>query len=191
MEDLIPWDKLVEGIKPYYPQAGKGRVAYPLESILRVHCVQLFYNLRDPGMEDMLYEVGSVGRFTGIRRNKVPDETTILNFRHLVERHGLGKVLFETIKQHLAEQGLKLREGTILDAGIIAAPSSRRNRSGERDPEMKQTKKGKQWHFGMKLHVGVDDQTGVVHSLATTAANVHDLTPSEQLLHGEEVCVWG
>ena len=126
---------------------------------------------------------------TGIGGNKVPDERTILNFRHLLERHGLGKVLFETIKEHLAEQGLKLREGTILDAGIIAAPSSRKNRSGERDSEMKQSKKGKQWHFGMKLHIGTDEQTGLVDSLATTAANVHDLRPSEQLLHGEEVRV--
>ena len=104
MEDLMPWDKLVAAIKPYYSQAGKGRVPYPLESILRVHCVQLFYNFRDPAMEDMLYEIESVGRFTGIRRNNVPEETTILNFRHLLERHGLGKVLFETIKEHVAER---------------------------------------------------------------------------------------
>ena len=180
MEDLIVWHKLLEAIKPYYPQSAKGRVPYPLESMLRVHCVQLFYNLSDPATEDMLYEVESVRRFTGIRHNKVPDESTILNFRHLLEPHGLGKVLFETIKEHLAEQGWKLREGTILDASIIAAPSSTKNRSGERDPEMKQTKKGKQWHFGMKLHIGVDEQTGLVHSLVSTAANVHDLRPSDQ-----------
>jgi len=159
--------------------------------MLRVHCVQLFYNLSDPGMEDMLYEVESVRRFTGTRLAKVPDEATILNFRHLLERHGLGKVLFATIKEHLAEQGLKLREGTILDASIIAVPSSTKNINGERDPEMGQTRKGNQWHFGMKLHIGVDDHTGLVHSLVTSAANVHDLRPAEQLLHGGDVRVWG
>ena len=148
MDRLIPWERLVEQIRPYYPKAGKGRVPYPLESILRVHCVQLFYNLSDPAMEDMLYEVESVRRFTGIRLNKVPDETTILNFRHLLERHGLGRVLFESIKEHLAEQGLMLKEGTILDASIIAAPPSTKNRTRERDPEMKQTRKGNQWSFG-------------------------------------------
>jgi len=139
----------------------------------------------------MLYEVESVRRFTGTRLAKVPDEATILNFRHLLERHGLGKVLFATIKEHLAEQGLKLREGTILDASIIAVPSSTKNINGERDPEMGQTRKGNQWHFGMKLHIGVDDHTGLVHSLVTSAANMHDLRPAEQLLHGGDVRVWG
>ena len=191
MDRLIRWEGLVEQIRPYYPKAGKGRVAYPLESILRVHCVQLFYNLSDAAMEDMLYEVESVRRFTGIRLNKVPDETTILNFRHLLERHGLGRVLFESIKEHLAEQGLMLKEGTILDASIIAAPPSTKNRTREGDPEMQQTKKGNQWSFGMKLHIGVDAQSGLVHSLATTSAKMHDLRASEQLLHGEEVRLWG
>ena len=123
---------------------------------------------------------------TGISLKKVADETTILNFRHLLERHGLGQALFESIKEHLSEAGLMLKEGTIVDASIIEAPSSTKNRKRERDPEMKQTRKGNQWHFGMKLHVGVDDQSGLVHSLATTSANMHDLTASEQLLHGEE-----
>ena len=140
MEGLIPWEKLLEKIRPYYPPAGKGRVPYPLEGMLRVHCVQLFYNVSDPAMEDMLYEIESVRRFSGIR------------------------------KEHLAEAGLVLREGTILDASIIASPASRKNRERARDPEMGQTKKGNQWHFGMKLHVGVDDQTGVAHSVVTTAA---------------------
>ena len=148
MEVLIPWEKLLEKIRPYYPSAGKGRVPYHPEEMLRVHCVQLFYNVSDPAMEDMLYEVESVRHFTGIRLQKVPEETTILNFRHRLERHGLGKVLFETIKEHLAETGLMLKEGTIMDASIIAAPSSRKNRKKECDPEMKQTKKGNQWHFG-------------------------------------------
>ena len=190
LEVLAPWEKLLEQIRPYYPTAGKGRVPYPLEGMLRVHCVQLFYNVSDLAMEDMLYEIESVRRFTGIRLEKAPDETTILTFRHLLERHGLGKVLFETIKEHLTEAGRVLKEGTIMDAGIIASPASRKNRKRERDPEMGQTRKGKQWRFGMKLHIGVDDQTGVAHSLATPA-NVHDLAPSEELLHGEEERVWG
>ena len=135
----------------------------------------------------MLYEVESVRRLTGIGGNKVPDERTILNFLHLLEPHGLGKVLLESIKEHLAEQGLKLREGTILDGSIIAAPSSRKNRRGEGDSQMKQSSKGKQWYFGMKLHIGVEEQTALVDSLATSAANVRDLSLSEQLLHGEEV----
>ena len=191
MDVLIPWERLLDQIRPYYPKAGKGRVPYELECMLRVHCVQLFYNLSDPATEDMLYEIERVRRFTGISLSKVADETTILNFRHLLERHGLGQVLFESIKEHLSEAGLMLKEGTIVDASIIEAPSSRKNRKRERDPEMKQTSKGNQWHFGMKLHVGVDDQNGLVHSLATTSANMHDLTASEQLLHGEEVRVWG
>ena len=191
MDALIRWERLLDQIKPYYPKAGKGRVPYELESMLRVHCVQLFYNLSDPAMEDMLYEIESVRRFTGISLSKVPDETTILNFRHLLESHGLGQVLFESIKEHLSEAGLMLKEGRIVDASIIEAPSSTKNRKRERDPEMKQTRKGNQWHFGMKLHVGVDDKSGLVHSLATTSANVHDLTASEELLHGEEARVWG
>ena len=138
----------------------------------------------------MLYEIERVRRFTGISVKKVPDETTILNFRHLLERHGLGQVLFESIKDHLAGAGLMLKEGTI-DASIIEAPAWTKNRKRERDPEMEQTRKGNQWHFGMKLHVGVDDQNGLVHSLVTTSAKVDDLTASEKLLHGEEVRVWG
>ena len=181
----------LEEIRPYHPKAGRGRAPYELESMLRVHCVQVFYNLSDPAMEDMLYEIERVRHFTGISLSKVADETTILNFRHLLERHGLGQVLFESIKEHLAEAGLILKEGTIVDASIIEAPASTKNRKRERDPEMKQTRKGNQWHFGMKLHVGVDDQSGLVHSLATTSANMHDLTASEELLHGEEARVWG
>ena len=188
---LIRWERLLEEVRPYYPKAGRGRAPYGLECMLRVHCVQLFYNLSDPATEDMLYEIERVRRFTGISLSKAPDETTILNFRHLLERHGLGQVLFESIKEHLSEAGLMLKEGTIVDASIIEAPSSTKNRKRERDPEMKQTRKGNQWRFGMKLHVGVDDQNGLVHSLATTSAKVHDLRASEQLLHGEEARVWG
>ncbi len=191
MEVLVPWECLREETRPYYPKAGRGRASYELESMLRVHYVQLFYNFSDPATEDMLYEIERVRRFTGISLNKVPDETTILNFRHLLERHGLPQMLFESIKEHLPEEGLILKEGTIVDGSIIEASSSTKNQKRERDPEMKQIQKENQRHFGMKLHVGVDDQSGLVHSLATTSANRHGLTASEELLHGEEVRVWG
>ena len=192
MDCLVPWEKLEERIRPYYPKAGRGRRPYELPAMLRIHCVQLFYNLSDPGMEDMLYEVESVRRFAGLRLSgPLPDETTILNFRHLLEEHELGEGLFEEINRHLASQGLRLREGTIVDASIIEAPSSTKNRSGGRDPEMHQTKKGNEWRFGMKVHIGADAQTGVVHSVTTTPANVHDVTEAHRLLHGGEKRVWG
>ena len=163
--------------------------------MLRVHCVQLFYNLSDPGMEDLLYEAESVRRFAGLKLSEaLPDETTILNFRHLLERHNLGQGLLEEISAHLESQGLKLREGTVVDASIIEAPSSTKNRAGERDPEMHQTKKGNQWHFGMKLHIGVDSETGLVHRMSATAANAHDVSEAHNLLHrglGGETVVWG
>ena len=178
-------------IRPVYPKPGKGRRPYPLAVMLRVHCVQLFYNLSDPGMEDLLYEAESVRRFVGLSLSEaLPDETTILNFRHLLERHELGKALFDEINAHLGSQGLRLREGSIVDASIIEAPSSTKNRTRERDPEMHQTKKGNQWHFGMKAHIGVDSKTGIVHSLSTTAANAHDVTEAHNLLHGGERVVW-
>ena len=192
MDCLIPWEELEERIRPHYPKAGRGRRPYELSAMLRIHCVQLFYNLSDPGMEDMLYEVESVRRFVGLRLSgPLPDETTILNFRHLLEEHGLGERLFADINRHLESQGLRLREGTIVDASIIEAPSSTKNRAGERDPEMHQTKKGNEWHFGMKVHVGVDAETGVVHSVTTTPANVNDVTEAHRLLHGGEMRVWG
>jgi IS5 family transposase len=190
MDKLIPWSRLEAQIAPFYPNGGKGRQPYPLRVMLRVHCVQLFYNLSDPAMEDLLYEVESVRRFTGVRLEKVPDETTILNFRRRLERHELGRRLFDEINAYLAAQGLSLREGTIVDASIIAAPPSTKNEQGKRDPEMHQTKKGNEWHFGMKLHIGVDDVLGLSHSFETTAANAHDLTPSDALLHGDEQRVW-
>ncbi len=160
--------------------------------MLRVHIVQLCYNLSDPAMEDLLYEAESVRRSAGLRLSEpIPDESTILHFRHLLERHELGQGPFEEIKSHLEEQGVRLREGTIVDATIIEAPSSTKNRAGQRDPEMRQVKKGNQYHFGMKLHIGVDAETGLVHSLSTTSANVHDVTGAHRLLHGGEQRVWG
>ena len=192
MDGLIPWERLEERIRPVYPKAGKGRRPYPLPVMLRIHCVQLFYNLSNPGMEDLLYEAESVRRFTGLRlSDALPNEPTILNFRHLLEGHDLGKGLFEEINAHLESQGLRLREGTIVDASITLAPSSTKNRAEERDPEMHQTRKGNQWHFGMKLHIGVDSDTGLVHSMTTTAANAHDVTEAHHLLHGGETVVWG
>ena len=191
MDGLIPWQRLEERIRPVYPKAGKGRQPYELSVMLRIHCVQLFYNLSDPGMEDLLYEAESVRRFVGLKLSgALPDETTILNFRHLLERHSLGEGLLQEINAHLDSQGLRLREGTIVDASIIEAPSSTKNRAGERDPEMHQTKKGNQWHFGMKVHIGVDADTGLVHSMSATAANVHDVTEAHNLLHGGETMVW-
>ena len=160
--------------------------------MLRVHIVQLCYNLSDPAMEDLLYEAESVRRFAGLRLSEpIPDESTILHFRHLLERHNLGQGLFAEIQDHLAAQGMRLREGTIVDATIIEAPSSTKNRAGRRDPEMRQVKKGNQYHFGMKLHIGVDAATGLVHSLSVTSANVHDVTETHRLLHGGEQRVWG
>ena len=192
MDRLIPWERLESRIEPFYPKAGRGRRPYPLSVMLRVHCVQLFYNLSDPGMEDLLYEVESVRRFVGLRLSgPLPDETTILNFRHLLETHGLGAGLFEEINAHLASLGQRLKRGTIVDASIIDAPSSTKNRKGERDPQMHQTKKGKQWYFGMKAHIGVDAESGLAHSLATTSANAADVGQASGLLRGDETEAWG
>ncbi len=192
MDGLVPWERLETRIEPFYPKAGRGRRPYPLSVMLRVHCVQLFYTLSDPGMEDLLYEVKSVRRFVGLRLSgALPDETTILHFRHLLETHGLGETLFEEINAHLASLGHRLSKGTIVDASLIAAPSSTKNRKGERDPEMHQTKKGNQWHFGMKAHIGVDAQSGLTHSVETTPATVSDVATAHALLHGGEEQVWG
>ena len=192
MDGLIPWSRLQARIEPFYPKAGRGRRPYPLRVMLRVHCVQLFYDLSDPGMEDLLYEVESVRRFAGLRlTGPLPDETTILNFRHLLERHGLGEALFAEINAHLASLGHRLKRGTIVDASIIDAPSSTKNQAGERDPEMRQVKKGNQWYFGMKAHIGVDAESGLAHSLETTSANVSDVATAHALLHGGEERVWG
>ena len=160
MDGLIPWQSLEARIRPFYPKAGKGRRPYPLEVMLRVHCVQLFYNLSDPGMEDLFgacpersrREAESVRRFVGLKLSEaLPGESTILHSRHLLEEHSLGQGLLEEINAHQESQGLRLREGTIVDASIIEAPSSTKNRAGERDPEMHQTKRRIEWHFGMKL----------------------------------------
>ena len=157
MDGLIPWHRLEERVEPFYPKSGRGRRRYPLGVMLRVHRVQLFYNLRDPGMEDLLYDVESVRRFVGLRPSgALPDETTTLNFRHLWEKHGLGEKRFEQINLHLASHGHQLKTGTIVDASINTAPLSTKKRKGAPDPEMRQMKKGQRWFFGMRAHIGVD-----------------------------------
>ena len=192
MDALIPWEELEAEIVPFYPCRGQGRPPYPLAVMLRVHCLQLFYHRSDPGLEDDLYEIESLRRCAGLRLGgAIPDETTILNFRHLLDRHGLGEMLLRRINQHLAARGLRLRAGTVVDSTLIAAPSSTQNEQKARDPGMRQTRKGRNWYFGMKLHIGVDVVSGLVHSLVTTPAHVHDLTPVPELLHGCACLVWG
>jgi len=192
MEQLIPWKQIEKKVRRYYPNNGNGRRPYPLSVMLRVHCMQLFYNLSDPAMEDTLYEIESMRRFANLRiTGPIPDETTILNFRHLLEKHKLGEALFILINKHLTQEGLTLKEGTIIDATIISAPSSTKNKAGKRDEEMRSTRKGNQSYFGMKMHIGTDDSVGCIHSIDTTPANEHDITAADKLLHGEEKRVWG
>jgi IS5 family transposase len=192
MDELIPWKRLEKKIARHYPKPGNGRRPYPLSTMLRVHCMQLFYNLSDPAMEDALYEIESMRRFAGLSLSgPLPDESTILKFRHLLEKNKLGKEILKEVNLHLEREGLLLREGTIVDATIISAPTSTKNQSGKRDPEMHQTRKGNEWHFGMKMHIGVDETFGVIHSLETTPANTHDITQAEHLLHGQEDTCWG
>lgn len=190
LETLLPWKQLEALVARFYAKGGVGRPPYPLSTMLRIHIMQLAYNLSDPAMEDALYEIESMRRFAGLRLDRIPDETTILNFRHLLENHNLGMKLFQKINKHLDKHGLILREGSIIDATIIAAPSSTKNQDGERDPEMRQTKKGNEWHFGMKMHAAVDESLGLIHSLETTPANEHDLNVADKLLHGDEKRVW-
>ncbi len=194
MEQVVPWQALLDLIEPCYPKTSKkgGRPPYPLATMLRIHLMQQWYSLSDPGMEEALIEVPTMRRFAGIDliSDRIPDETTILTFRHLLEENELGEQIFQTVKAHLKERGMAMKQGTIIDATLIAAPSSTKNKEGKRDPEMHQTKKGNQWYFGMKVHIGVDKDTGLIHSVETTAANVHDITQAADLLHGEEKVVY-
>ncbi len=193
MDRVIPWAELLNLIKGCYPKAGNGRQPMSMEKMLRIYFMQQWYGLSDPAMEDALYDIESMRRFAGIdlEADVIPDETTILNFRHLLEKHELTKKIFEKTKHYLTEKGLLLREGTIVDATIISAPSSTKNRDNARDPEMKQTKKGNQWYFGMKAHVGTDTVKGLAHSVAVTDAAVHDSQVMDKLLHGEEQTIYG
>mgnify|MGYP000025760951 CR=1 FL=1 len=193
MEGLVPWAALCGVIEPHYPKAGNGRPPIGLERMLRMYFVQHWFNLADEACEDALLDSPALRRFVGIDlgRERVPDATTLLKFRRRLEDNKLGEALFAKVGEVLQASGLKVGTGTIVDATIIAAPSSTKNAQGERDPEMHQTKKGQQWHFGMKLHIGVDSKTGLAHSAVVTAANVHDKHPLPTLLHGAEKEVFG
>jgi IS5 family transposase len=191
MELVVPWKPLLKLIEPFYPVAGRGRRPYPLESILRVHLMQNWFTYSDPAMEEALYEIASLRTFARLSlAEAIPDETTILNFRHLLEEYELAEDILKLVNTHLARKGLLLKRGSIVDATIIAAPSSTKNADGERDPEMHQTKKGNQWHFGMKAHIGVDAESGLVHTVTTTAANEADVNQVADLLHGKEEYVY-
>ena len=194
MERVVPWSRLIAVIEPLYPTSGRvGRQPIGVPRMLRMYCLQQWYGLADGALEDALYDSQALRDFVGIdlSRESVPDATTLLKFRRLLLDNDLTKALFEEINAHLAEQGLLMRAGTIVDATIIAAPSSTKNAGNTRDPEMHQTKKGNQWHFGMKAHVGVDAGSGLVHTVVATAANVHDVTQAGALLHGEETVAFG
>lgn len=193
MDRVVAWGELCGLVEPHYPKAGRGRRPVGLERMLRIHFLQHWFNLSDPAVEEALYESVSMREFVGIDlgHEPVPDETTVLNFRHLLERHDLGRQIFERVGQHLQAQGFKLSTGTIVDATLIAAPSSTKNAEGQRDPQMKQSKKGNQWYFGMKAHVAVDAKTKLIHRVVTTSGNVHDGKVLPQLLHGQELAVWG
>ena len=193
MQRVVPWSELCALIEPVYPKPGNGRPPVGLERMLRIYFLQHWFNLSDPAVEEALYDSSAMRAFVGIDlgREPVPDETTVCKFRHLLEAHDLGRGLFEQVARHLQARGLKVASGTIVDATIINAPSSTKNQSGERDPEMKQTKKGNQWYFGMKAHIGVDSKTKLIHSVVATPANVHDSQVLGHLLHGAETRVWG
>jgi IS5 family transposase len=193
MDQIIPWSDLCELIAPVYPVAGAGRPPLELEMMLRIYFLQQWFNLSDPAAEDALYDSVSMRQFVGVDLGaaRAPDETTICRFRHLLERENLGNALFEYVLEYLASKGITIGRGTIVDATLINAPSSTKNQSRKRDPDMHQTRKGNQWYFGMKAHIGVDSRTKVIHAVVATAANVHDSHCLPDLLHGEETKVWG
>jgi transposase, IS5 family len=195
MDRILPWPELVAVVEPVYPKVSErgGRPPMPLERMLRIYFLQQWFNLSDPGVEEALYDSIVMRQFVGIDlgREPVPDETTVCKFRHLLEEQQLGGEMLETVNLHLQSKGVRITTGTIVDATIIEAPSSTKNRDQARDPEMHQTKKGNQWHFGMKAHVGVDSSNKLIHTVVATPANVADSTVLPELLHGEETRVWG
>jgi IS5 family transposase len=195
MDRIVPWQELVAVVEPHYPKVGDagGRPPMPLERMLRIYFLQLWFNLSDPAVEEALYDSVAMRAFAGIDLGEegAPDETTVCKFRHLLERHKLGKQLLATVNGYLARQGIKISNGTIVDATIISAPSSTKNKEEKRDPEMHQTAKGKQWYFGMKAHIGVDSRHKLIHTILASAANVADSLALPHLLHGKETCVWG
>jgi IS5 family transposase len=195
MERIIPWPEITAAVQTVYPKISEngGRPPIPLERMLRVYFLQLWFNLSDPAVEEALYDSASMRSFVGIDLGVegAPDETTVCKFRHLLERNQLGKTLLQAVNDHLRRSGIKIAKGTIVDATIIGAPSSTKNKEGKRDPEMHQTAKGKQWYFGMKAHIGVDSKTKLIHTILASAANVADALALPHLLHGEETRVWG
>jgi IS5 family transposase len=193
MDRVVPWRELCARIEPVYPKPGHGRPPIGVERMLRMYFLQHWFNLSDPAVEEALYDSPVMRAFVGIDlgREPVPDETTVCKFRHLLEQHGLGRGVFDTVNAYLRERGITVNTGTIVDATIINAPSSTKNATGTRDPEMHQTKKGQQWYFGMKGHFGVDSQSKLIHSVEATSANTHDGHVLPWLLHGHERRVWG
>ena len=193
MEQIVPWAELQALVQAHYPKGENGRPPVGLSIMLRVYFLQQWFNLSDPGAEEALYESPVLRRFAGVDlgRAPAPDESTILQFRHLLEKHDLGGAMLQTMNEYLESRGIRISRGTIVDATILHAPSSTKNRSGERDPEMHQTRKGKQWYFGLKAHVGVDSKQGHGHSVCTSAASVADKHMLPDLLHGDECKVWG
>jgi transposase, IS5 family len=194
MDRVIPWKRLCQIVERHYPVGeGPGRPPIGVERMLRMYFLQHWFNLSGPGVEEALYDSNAMRAFVGIDlgRERVPDETTVCKFRHLLEKHRLGKRIFRAVNAELARSGMTVGSGTIVDATIIHAPSSTKNKDEKRDPEMHSTRKGNQWYFGMKAHIGVDSKSGLVHSVVTTAANVHDSQPLSELLHGNETRVWG
>jgi len=193
MNRVVPWPALAEAVAPHYQATGVGRPLPEMELLLRLHCLQLWYNLSDPGLEDAVHDRLSFQRFLGLDplNQRVPDETTVLNFRRLLEQHGLAEAIFAQVNAGLAAQGLLVKTGPVVDATILTAPSRTKNREGKRDPEMSSTRQNGDWHFGMKAHVGVDAKTGLVHTVRTTTASVHDSQVFSELTHGTEEVVAG
>jgi transposase, IS5 family len=193
MERVVPWSALCALIEPVYPKPGNGRPPIGLERMLRIYFLQQWFNLSDPAVEEALYDSATMRGFVGIDlgREPAPDETTVCRFRHLLEEHDLGRRLFEEVHRQLEAKGIKVAKGTIVDATIINAPSSTKNADKARDPDMHQTRKGNQWYFGMKAHIGVDSKSKIIHAVVATPANVADSTVLADLLHGEETRVWG
>lgn len=191
MNLVVPWTELLSLIAPHAPRAKTGRPPFELATMLRIHFLQQWFGLSDLAMEEALFETTLYREFAGLSSvERIPDRVSILRFRHMLEEHQLAEQILATVNATLADKGLMLREGTVVDATLIAAPSSTKNKDGERDPEMHQTKKGNQWHFGMKAHIGVDADSGLVHTVVGTAANVNDVTQAKKLVHGEEADVF-
>jgi IS5 family transposase len=193
MDRVVPWDALVALIAPFAPEGKTGRPPFAVQTMLRIHFLQQWFGLSDPAMEEALHDVPLCREFAGLDgwTQRLPDETTILRFRHLLQKHKLADQMLASINDLLRDKGMMLRAGTVVDATLIGAPSSTKNASGERDPEMHQTKKGNQWYFGMKAHIGVDAESGLVHTVKATAANANDVTEANALLHGDETDAFG